>query len=208
MNRFAGVVPAAVLLALASGCASITGAPARGGKQRAVCTPIVGWKTGDKGWFYPFTPFAGVYTGERSGMWLFPLFSCERNKVTGRKTGLFLVWGHYWQQGSRSESALFPLFHYVNDGPVGTTSLGRYGTDFRCLLVCRYRHQSFVDPRGRKSRVKEYGVWPLCRYARRFSPETNKTIRKKFSILWRLFRYECSPEGTKVDVLFLPVVRR
>jgi len=31
---------------------------------------------------------------------------------------------------------------------------------------------------------------------------------KKFSFLWRLIRYEKGPDGKKVDLLFLPLVRR
>ena len=208
LSRLAFIVSLGVLLVLVPGCASTSGPHTRNGKQRTICTPIVGRKTGEKGWFYPFTPFAGVYTGQRSGMWLFPLFSCEKDNATGRKRGLFLLWGYYWKQKARGAAALFPFFHYTNDGPVNSTELGRYGIDLKCLLITRYRHQSFVDPLGRKSHVRECSVWPLYRYVHRFSPKTTRTIRKRFSVAWRLFRYERTSEGTKVDLLFLPVVRR
>lgn len=203
-------IPAAIgmMLLSASGCAVTHGASASGGRQGTVCTPVVGRRTGDRGFFYPFTPLAGVYTGGRKGAWFFPLFSCQEDAETGRRHGLFLLWGHYWRHKGRGVASLFPLFHHVSDGPVDSAAMGRYGTDLRCLIVSRYRHQSFVDPMGRRSRVKECSVWPLYRYVHRFAPDTGATVRKRLSIAWRLFRYERAPNGTKIHVLFLPVYQR
>ncbi len=96
-------------------------------EERLLLTPLLGWDKPDAkapdGYWYPFTPLAGVYTGTRHGGWLFPLFSHTSSVSNDTYSTRFLLLGyakheqHDWRnrKASDSECGFFPLFsHSLN----------------------------------------------------------------------------------------------
>lgn len=78
-------------------------------------TPLFGrHRQNENGFFYPLTPLAGVRTGQRSGGWLFPLFSHTRQRESGDINGMVL-WGPYWRDHVRKGAFLFPFFYHQRD---------------------------------------------------------------------------------------------
>ena len=96
-------------------------------QERLLLTPLIGWDKPDAkdpdGFWYPFTPLAGVYTGNRRGSWLFPLFSHTSSVSNDTYSTRCLLLGYAkheqsaWRNRSSSEShyGFFPLFsHSLN----------------------------------------------------------------------------------------------
>ncbi len=96
-------------------------------QDRLLLTPLLGWDKPDEkdpdGYWYPFTPLAGVYTGTERGGWLFPLFSHAANVTndTYSTRGLLLGYAKHEQHAgpnrtsSGTEFGFFPLFsHSLN----------------------------------------------------------------------------------------------
>ena len=246
-------------------------------------TPLAGYKR--DAYMYPFTPLIGAYRGDRSGGWVFPLWSHKKDLTSGYMDGTFL-WGRYWRYANDSGSGIFPLYGYKNFGSVpedaleGKHPFSRYGKRFWSLPACWYRNETTVrrkrkpqgtEPMSDERRRKEHGFFPLWRYSRTELETLNREevdgalllllydyqrkVRKadekregddytrarvlwrlwhyerangnvsvdvfpaitydkktdgfkKLSFLWRCFRYESGPKGKKLDLLFVPIVRK
>jgi hypothetical protein len=164
-------------------------------------TPLFGWNKDKRdGFFYPFTPLAGIRTGERySGGWLFPFYSHRRDKKTGSRKDTFL-WGGYSSDGKTSRCQMFPLFGYRNMGDIDkadrdVTGFSQYGKRFWCLPVCWY--QNTLNSFGKSAlkegtvhmRIKKHGFLPFWSHESRI----NEDGVEKFvngSVLLKLFDYE------------------
>ncbi len=199
---------AVAVAGLVSGCAVTRGD--RPKKPETVITPVFGWKKGDNGWMYPLTPLVGFYRGKRSGMWAFPLLWWQHDK-TNERTKFRMLWGGGWRQGGRGASELFPFYHHKKLGELNTRRQGRYGSEFRCMLIAFYKHHHFVGPEAgggvTRQSVRAFSLWPFVSWSKRYSADTGEVSRRKFSLLWRLIRYDRSPDSRKLDVLFIPIVR-
>jgi hypothetical protein len=167
--------------------------------EKELLTPLFGWKADtNSGFFYPFTPLAGVYTGKWQGEWLFPLFSHSRNMTnTDRNDRWLLVAGR--EKRARENSLwTFPVFSYENHGPLEipfTNAPGaknvRYagGTEFICLPGFWWKNRSrrsFARPfeldstsgialpnAGSQPSIErefKHGLFPIWSYSRRTSP--------------------------------------
>ncbi len=248
-------------------------------------TPLYGHKEGANGFMYPLTPLIGLYRGDYSGGWLFPLWSRKKHHESGYVDGTFL-WGRYWRHDERSGSGIIPFYGYKNYGPApeqiseGKHPFRRYGKRFWSLPACWYRNETTLqrirqpgesEPSRVQHHVKKHGFFPLWRYRRSEWDETSRKdvdgslllllydyqrkVRnaeparedsdytrarvlwrlwhyervngdvsvdvfpaitydskkdgfRKVSFLWRFFRYEKGPKGKKMDVLFVPIMRR
>ncbi len=236
-------------------------------------------------YMYPFTPLIGTYRGDRSGGWVFPLWSRKRDHASGYVDGTFL-WGNYWRHGDNRGSGIFPFYGYKNFGPIpedtseGKYPFRRYGKRFWSLPACWYRNETTLrrrkkpketEPTTDERHLKKHGFFPLWYYTRTEWSTQNREetdgalllllydyqrkVReadekreaddytrarvlwrlwhyerangnvsvdvfpaitydsktdgfKKLSFLWRFFRYEKGPKGKKLDLLFVPIVRK
>ncbi len=248
-------------------------------------TPLFGHKQGPNGFMYPLTPLVGIYRGDHSGGWVFPLWSRKKDRESGHVDGTFL-WGRYWRHDDRGGSGIFPFYGYENFGPVpedrleGKHPFRRYGKRFWSLPACWYSNETTLqrrrqptetEPSTVERRLTKHGVFPLWRYRRsEWAPSDRKEIDgslllllydyqrkvrnedaeqerddytrarvlwrlwhyervngdvsvdvfpaitydskkdgfRKVSFLWRFFRYEKGPEGKKLDLLFIPLLRK
>ena len=187
--------------------------------HRYFYSPVFGWdKSDEDGFVYPLTPIAGLLTGERrSGCWLFPLFCHQREKATGDIAGRFLLWGYYDSNKECGDSGFFPfwwysrneisqkgiltahgsvlfwLFDYLREFNRGDIGIAKDYTRSRVLwrLYCCEKSEGNVS----------VDMFPAITYDRRTDGF------KKVSFLWRFFRYERGKDGTKLDLLFVPVMR-
>ena len=168
----------------------------RGGES--FYTPLFGWANKKDGFVYGPTPLFGVRTGEqRTGWWLWPLFSHKRDKETGNTKGYFL-WGQYSRRGERRKSYIFPLYWRENNGPIDSepdpeTRHATYGTDFLCLPLFWHTNQSSVwtddDNSLRRSYRKRHGLFPLWSHRKDHSRD-NSRVDQRARVLWRLYNYE------------------
>mgnify|MGYP006280025241 CR=1 FL=1 len=255
-----------------------------------VFTPLFGWKHGQNGFAYPFTPLVGVFGGDYTGGWVFPFWSRRVDPGADRAEGNVL-WGHYWRERDEGGSVFFPFYGYRSFGPKPKTPTDepktreRYGRRFWSLPACWYQDVTTVYPENvagqdgerrtvRKRHVKKHGFFPFWHFAKREwlereTKQINASILlllydykrrlytgkdetpdppkhdytrsrvlwrlwhyeksdgdvsvdifpaitydsktngfRKASFLWRLFRYETGPKGTKLDLLFLPIIRK
>jgi hypothetical protein len=132
-------------------------------RWHTLLTPLCGWRHGDRGYVYPLTPLAGVRTGVRSGSWLFPLYSHEREKKTGSVDDNFLLLGGHSREGRHRHSWFWPLFDFDNDGPLDSVPekaerYSTYGKTFWCLPCCWYENRCYVlfeTPPARKITTPE-----------------------------------------------------
>ena len=119
---------------------------------------------------------------------------------------LFPLWSH-----ERTRGVMFDL-------PSGEKSLDAELETFSALLfLYDYRHESV--PEENHDYARRRVLWRLYHYERLNGDESTdvfpaitydrrKDGYRKFSFLWRFFRYERDPEkGTKLDVLFIPFRR-
>jgi len=123
----------------------------RNAADRKLVTPICG--RGDN-FLYPFTPLAGVRRGDRSGSWLFPLYSQSEARATGEVADTFLLLGGYHHAKEDRHSWFHPLFSYHDHGPLEALTAGgrpyqRVGTEFWCLPFCWYEDQGTLRPEQR-----------------------------------------------------------
>lgn len=93
-------------------------------RDRLLLTPLVGWNKPDdadgKGYWYPFTPLAGVKTGDATGGWVFPLYDRTANPTNGTYQTHFALLGYAehtrgrWSTSSSEnrECSFFPLFSH------------------------------------------------------------------------------------------------
>jgi hypothetical protein len=94
-------------------------------RDRLLLTPLCGWDQPDvrdpDGYWYPFTPLAGVNTGARRGGWLFPFFSHTATPSNDTFRTQFLLLGHAehtvraWANRTTEDRqlALFPVFSHA-----------------------------------------------------------------------------------------------
>ncbi len=158
--------------------------------DRAFYTLLFGWDRDlHEGFTYFLTPLVAVRRGECRGGWVFPLFSRRQDQRSGVTSGTIL-WGTYRVDGGRAESGLFPVYRYVNNGPVsmatnGVAQPGVYGRDFRSLFVARSAKTVTVEPdrEARRAGSKQAVLRTDCRLQRLFP-------------VWRRERVAVSPRGT------------
>ncbi len=125
------------------------------------------------------------------------------------------------QKSSVRDHGCFPLWTY-------THQITKFGGDetFGSLLLCLYNYKSITKTNevevasGTSSteQVRKQVLWRFYHYER-----NNKDVSvdifpaitydrtedgfKRWAFLWRAFRYERGPEGKKLDILFIPLVR-
>ena len=113
----------------------------------------------------------------------------------------------------------FPLWSYSRSSDPGL-NCGETSGSF-LLLLYDFLHTVKPDaaaPDGRDEYVRSRVLWRLWHYERANNdvsvdvfPSITYDRRgdtfRKTSFLWRFFRYEHGPDGKKMDLLFLPVVR-
>lgn len=181
-------------------------------EQRGILlTPFVGWDR-SAGFFYPFTPLAGVRTGEQHhGSWLFPIYSHDREEKTGDVLDTYLLAGGHSRTKSSSHSWLFPLFSYTDRGPLDTQlepgqRYANFGKDFWCLPFCWYVNQVSIRPpfghtvspaastesaTNTLVRASSYktGAFPLWSYSVRSTPAEGKQ-NVNASVLGLLYDYK------------------
>ncbi len=90
-------------------------------RDRLLLTPLIGWDKPDPqnpdGYWYPFTPLAGVLTGAHRGGWLFPLFHHTASVSNDTFDTNFLLLGyadhsrHQWKEVTSDNRSygVFPL---------------------------------------------------------------------------------------------------
>ena len=160
-------------------------------------TPFFGWNNERRGYVYGPTPLFGIRTGkQRTGWWLWPLWSQEHETESGNINNSFL-WGEYTRRGSYSESYIFPLYWYENLGPIDSepapgTQYATYGTDFLCLPLFWYTNRSSVWTDEDNSLVRTFkkrnGLFPLWSHRKDHSRDES-FVDQETSILWWLFDY-------------------
>src|SRR6185369_2421633 len=114
----------------------------RDAAEHTLLTPIVGWNQ-SPGYFYPFTPLAGVWKNECEGSWVFPLYSHAREKNREQVRDHFLLLGGYSKTKSTRHAWFYPVFSFQDDSPLdsvpaGNARYGDYGTKLWCLPGCWY----------------------------------------------------------------------
>jgi hypothetical protein len=258
-------------------------------KKEHFLSPLFGWMHGSNGFFYPFTPLAGIWTGASHGAWIFPLWSQRNYPNSDNFSGTFL-WGRYWHKDGESGSRFFPLYSYKNygkkpDTPPDDGYRVTYGKSFWSLPICWYSNittpPSPIQSVSAKStpgdawkNTKSHGIFPLWSSSRTEytypdnsteinaqgslllflydykhskskatgnTPANDYTRRRilwhvwhyerrngnvsvdifpaitydkktngfhKFSFLWHLLRYENGPKAKKLDILFIPIIRK
>ena len=125
---------------------------------------------------------------------------------------------------ARDEDWFFPLWSYGKKRSVmfdidsGAKTLDAEHEDFSALLFL-YDYKRESVPQEYHEYVRRRVLWRLYHYEKLNGDESTdvfpaitydrrKDGYRKFSFLWRLFRYERDPEkGTSLDVLFLPLRR-
>jgi hypothetical protein len=100
---------------------------------------------------YLATPLAGIRTEDHDGSWVFPLYSHNRDKVTGEVIDNYLLLGGYEKTRRESQAWFVPLFYYRDDlppDPALETGKRAYvsGKKFWCLPICWYQSASYVRP--------------------------------------------------------------
>jgi len=112
----------------------------RDAAEQTLLTPVCGWDR-KEGFFYPFTPLAGVRNGAHRGSWLFPIYNHSREKKTGDVRDIFLLAGGCEKTKSHRSSWFYPFFGYDDHGPVDRLpeqgrTYGSFGKEFWCLPYC------------------------------------------------------------------------
>jgi hypothetical protein len=162
-------------------------------------TLLCGWKSGDDGFFYPFTPIAGVaHSGDRKSSWFIPLFWHSQNEKTGDKDNNFFLLGGNRQQGRHRDAWCWPLFHYSNHGPLETVpekteTYATYGTSCWVLPLNWF--------------INECRVAPASPAAPGYGESTRQYLRKQF--MFPLWAYSASsiPAQNKSEVFsFVPLL--
>jgi hypothetical protein len=115
----------------------------------------------------------------------------------------------------------FPFWHYANSERVNLKRKDISGSVL--LLLYDYKREVRGDRDNKEGSGKDYTrarvLWRLWHYERvngDVSVDVFPAITydkkadgfKKLSFLWRLFRYEKGPKGKKLDLLFVPIVRK
>jgi len=128
-----------------------------------------------------------------------------------RKTKPRLVRSHVRSNG------VFPLWSFESRETKGTDELLKKGSVL--LLLADYKRE--IDRLADTGELNDYTrsrvLWRLWHYERingkvsvdmpGITYDSRPDGFRKFSFLWRVFRYEKGPEGTKLDVI-IPLVRR
>jgi hypothetical protein len=180
-------------------------------------TPLFGWNNGPgKDFAYFPTPLLGFWRNERSGMWLFPLFSVCRDVRNDSATGN-LLWGTYrsWADGGRFD--LFPLLSFSRWDPPGTNTVSKAGDSegrsFDYLLFFgRHRSARTVqtrmerkgDGKGRQvtgeQRELTNRLFPLWNYAEHsWVGEGDGDGTSDFSLLLFLYDHRTERSGKPAD---------
>jgi hypothetical protein len=171
----------------------------RDAASQTFLTPLFGWNKEERGFVYPVTPLAGVYTGQESGSWAFPIYSYARDKQSGDLSERFLLLGGYNETRGHSHSWFIPLFTFRDDGPLESTpkqGSETYGKKFWGFPFCWYQnrcHVSSSKPSATNTPtttligtnaviVREYsyknGAFPLWSYNRKSIPAEKKSVVK------------------------------
>lgn len=179
-------------------------------------TPLFGWDDPDDGDFaYWFTPLIGSYRNQWRGTWVWPLFRHRTNVASGYSRTSFLLWGRRVEDAHGTRTHFFPLFYrakFARDG-------GPSGAKGSVL----WRLYDMKRERGTADRPHEYVrhrvLWRAWHYERLNGDVSVDSLPfvtydrtadglRKFTFMWRFFRYETHPErGTKLDLFFLPLFR-
>lgn len=139
-------------------------------QDRLLLTPLVGWDRPDDrdpdGYWYPFTPLAGVRTGSRRGGWLFPLFNRTADTTNDTFHTRFLLLGYdehthnAWRDGSSDYRCfgLFPLFSHsvyasATENPKAHTTVEGVNRSDRQLLL-RWSEKTVTTSRSSSDPVR------------------------------------------------------
>ena len=129
----------------------------------------------------------------------------DRNKTTRnhlRRNGAFPLWSYRrdeWPEKKRTDvesSCLLLLFDYLRRSQPAEEDASATDEYVRSRVLWRMWHYE------RANDDVSVDVFPSITYDRRGQDF------KKVSFLWRLFRYERDEDSRKLDLLFLPIVRR
>ena len=169
----------------------------RDAAQQEFLTILCGWKGGDDGFFYPFTPIAGVaHAGDRKSSWFIPLFWHTQNDKTGDQDNNFLLLGGNSRTGRHRDAWCWPLFSYSNHGPLDSVpdkadAYATYGTSSWVLPFNWFVNECRVSPANapdalsgnpaapanaepRREYVRKQFVFPLWAYYSSAIPTQNK----------------------------------
>lgn len=162
-------------------------------------------------------------THGRYGKRFWSLPACwYRNVTTVNRTSSPPVLKRAGRGGTRhvKKHGFFPLWHYAK-----TDWLGRdhHSIDGSILLLL-YDYQRRVTPacaadEATNDYTRARVLWRIWHYERSngnvsvdmfpaITYDSKPNGFRKVSFLWRLFRYEKGPEGKKLDVCFLPIIRK
>lgn len=131
----------------------------------------------------------------------------NKGKATGRKEcstarshGFFPFWSYSHQTTPLGEeetdgSFLLFLYDYKRTGKTNQVVSQPQDEQVRRRILWRFYHYE------RKNADVSVDIFPALTY-----DETRDGFRR-WSFLWRAFRYEQGPEGTKLDLLFVPILR-
>lgn len=166
-------------------------------------SPLFGWNSGEgKDFVYFPTPLVGFWRNERSGMWLFPLFSWCSNTNDSSVSGNFL-WGPYRWSAYGGTFGLFPLFSVETRDSAGSGSvsgqLHRREVDVNYLLwFGRYKSASLSPGSQAQEGSRKAGgalsgysehinrLFPLWRYASNVREDRGER-ESDFSLLLLLY---------------------
>ena len=150
--------------------------------------PYAHWKSGDGTEHTWYTPLFGTLRGTHSGSWLFPLWDAE----TTRGAAFDPTTGERVSEGSLEE---FSLLWFLYDSRREHASADAHDYARRRVLWRLYHDETLDGDRS-------IDIFPGI------GIDSKKDGYRKFSFLWRLFRYEDDPDkGTSLDILFLPICR-
>ena len=145
---------------------------------------LYGWRKGDNGFFYPLTPLAGVYRGNFSGNWFFPLWSHRRNRKSG-DVSANILWGGWSHSADTFKSGFFPLFGYRS-----TPSSRR----FLSLPSCWYSRDT-VSFGNHSTKRMSAGIFPLWSKSHKKTVACGRTNETAKASLM-LFLYDSSRKST------------
>ncbi len=154
-------------------------------------------------WTYFPTPLAGWISGDTHGSWLLPLYWYRHYEATGQRDLWYLPWGYYHADARRSESGLFPLYGYENNGPPvdsdDPAELGKVrGRAWHLLYLAGYSNRRapiWSYTAASRSNTCQGVTWtaknrffPLWRYERNLRTDTDQ-LEKEFTLLFFLQDY-------------------
>ena len=162
-----------------------------------------------------FTPLAGLWHGDYSGEWLFPLWG-RRKSTSNERTRIHFLWGYYRRNpGGSSSSSFFPFYGYKNSSVITKEGGCVYRKkSFLSLPICWYNHEERVkpvletvaeaetSPNPPETMEKETnaGIFPLYYFKRRAEESSlSNRARLEWNLAWRLFDYRAEHDSKRED---------